>query len=479
MESNLFPSSPILLVIPNTDELEGYETILKINAITNIKICNNTKEALRILTDSEIEVVMIDLSGNQFKHGEDFISFVCENYPHIPVVTITDPNDHETTMKCLGAGAFDFIPKPMEVLKMVPCIMRIIEYRDIKTENNLLKQQILSGDINKSQARFQEIITNNPRMKSIFQYIQAVARTSQPVLITGETGVGKELIAKAIGSLSDRKGEFVTVNVAGLDDNMFSDTLFGHKKGAFTGADSIRKGLIEKACGGTLFLDEIGDLSMLSQVKLLRLLQEGEYYSIGSDELKRSDSRIIVATNKNLYEMQKEGKFRNDLYYRLNAHHVTIPPLRERLDDLPILLDYFLEDASRVFSKNKPEVSEEILNLLSNYHFPGNIRELRSIIYDAVSSTQSGKLDIRVFRMHINESISGLNPNIAQPNFVGADPLAPMVISFDKFPSLKDITRYIIKEAMGKTRGNQRSAAQLLGITQQALSSRLKNIRKK
>jgi len=478
MDSNLFPASPILIISPNTDELESYETILRINAITNIKICKDTKEALKILPVCEIGVILLDLSGQRYSLGEEFLLFSCEYYPHIPVVVITDPNEHEVTMKCLDAGAFDFIVKPMEVLKMVPCILRIIEYTNLKNENCALKSQILSGDTHKAVVNFPQIITNNSRMKSLFQYIQAVAPTSQPVLITGETGTGKELIARAIGSLSQRKGEFVTVNVAGLDDNMFSDTLFGHKKGAFTGADSVRKGLIGKAAGGTLFLDEIGDLSMLSQVKLLRLLQEGEYYSIGSDELKRSDARIIVATNKNLYDLQQKGKFRTDLYYRLNAHQVIIPPLRERPDDIPLLVDYFLNEASREFSCMKPQIDSEIISLLAGYHFPGNIRELRSIIYDAVSNVQSGKISIQAIQSHINQVRLCSDPPVKREQSSDLTVSAPLVISFDTFPSLKTAANYLVREAMEKARGNQSSAARLLGITQQALSSRLKNIGK-
>ena len=188
-------------------------------------------------------------------------------------------------------------------------------------------------------------------MSSIFQYCEVVAKSQQPVIIIGETGVGKELIAKAIHDLSGLRGKFVPVNVAGLDDNMFSDTLFGHKKGAFTGADQTRSGLIAQASGGTLFLDEIGDLAELSQVKLLRLLQEQEYYPVGSDIPMVSDARIIAATNRDLRKLTEAGKFRNDLYFRLCAHQVHIPPLRERLDDIPVLLDHFLDEAAKTFKK--------------------------------------------------------------------------------------------------------------------------------
>jgi transcriptional regulator with GAF, ATPase, and Fis domain len=189
---------------------------------------------------------------------------------------------------------------------------------------------------------FAEIITQNPKMLDIFQYMEAIASTHQPVLIMGETGVGKELFAKAIHTLSGLQGKLVPVNVSALDDTVFSDILFGHKKGAFTGADKVRQGLIELATKGTLFLDEIGDLSLMSQIKLLRLLQDGDYLPLGSDEQKYTDARFVIATNKALWALQKTGQFREDLIYRLNSHQIKIPPLRERFGDIPILVRYFV-----------------------------------------------------------------------------------------------------------------------------------------
>ena len=205
----------------------------------------------------------------------------------------------------------------------------------------MLKTRVLQGKVDQPEA-FSEIITVSSRMDSIFQYIEAVAASPRPVLITGETGVGKELIARVVHKLSNRPGAFTPVNVAGLDDNVFTDTLFGHRKGAFTDAREARGGLLEQASGGTLFLDEIGDLSPASQVKLLRLLQEGEYLPLGSDVAKRSDARIVVATNQDLENLLSAKKFRKDLYYRLCDHHIRIPPLRDRLEDLPVLVEHFL-----------------------------------------------------------------------------------------------------------------------------------------
>ena len=251
---------------------------------------------------------------------------------------------------------------------------------------------------------------------------------------------------------------------------MFADTLFGHRKGAFTGADQSRSGLVEQASGGTLFLDEIGDLSPTSQVKLLRLLQEGEYLPLGSDVGKRSDARVMVATNQDIQALQEAGKFRKDLYYRLCCHQIHIPPLRERREDLPILLDHFLEKASETLGKNKPTPPRELFTLLSTYRFPGNIRELQSIILDAVSSHKSGKLSMEGFKSYIRQKQPTLD--IDSKHLLQGEKL--MVSFSEQLPTLKQTEQLLISEAMKRARRNQAIAAQLLGITRQALNKRLK-----
>ncbi len=235
-------------------------------------------------------------------------------------------------------------------------------------------------------------------MRSTFKYIESIAVTSQPVLITGKTGVGKELIARTIHRLSGRKGTLAAVNVTGLDDTTFSDTLFDHKRGAFTGADRVRAGLIEKAANGTLFLDETGDLHPTSQVKLLRLLQEREYYPLGADVPRPSNARIVVATNRDLLALQASGTFRADLYYRLLLHRINVPPLRERRDDIPLLVEFFLQRAADELGKTKPTPPPELFILLALYDFPGNIRELQTMIFDAVSRHESWKLSLTGFK---------------------------------------------------------------------------------
>ena len=350
-------------------------------------------------------------------------------------------------------------------------VQRAMGFRELKRENFALKQHILQDGLGQPEA-FVNIITSSKKMFSIFQYIESIAQTAQPVLIRGETGVGKELVARTLHNLSGLQGQFVAVNVAGLDDNVFADTLFGHVKGAFTGAERERAGLIEQASGGTLFLDEIGDLSPGSQVKLLRLLQEGEYLPLGQDEPNRADVRIVASTNVDLWERQKAGVFRKDLNYRLSTHRIYIPPLRERRDDIPLLTDHFLSAAARELNKKSPTLPKELFDLLKLYPFPGNVRELQAIIFDAVSRHKSGVLSLEVFRAHIakhQRREKGVVPDLVAPEEAGS-----RTVSFgENLPTIKQATDLLVAEALKRSGGNQSIAAGLLGISQQALSKRL------
>jgi transcriptional regulator with PAS, ATPase and Fis domain len=360
----------------------------------------------------------------------------------------------------------------VEENRFISAVMRLAELRVLGDEIISLKQHLLTDRL-ENEENFSSIVTSSRKMRAVFHYIEAVSRSQKPVIITGETGVGKELIAKSIHLSSGLKGEFVAVNVAGLDDNIFSDTLFGHKKGAFTGADKERDGLIAHAAGGTLLLDEIGDLNEPSQVKLLRLLEEKMYYPIGSDIPAKSSARIIASTNRDLLKMIPEGRFRKDLYYRLYAHHIHIPPLRERTEDIPLLLDRFFDEAARSLKKKKPVPPRELITLLSNYHFPGNIRELQAIVYDAIAQHRSGTLSMKNFKKLIEgENLD--SPDSPLPSQQSED----LTFSLSgRFPTLKEAEDYLTAEALKRSNGNQGIAASLLGITRYTLNKRL--IRKK
>ena len=468
MDQSLFPTHPVLVVDDEMEMLKSVEMALRSGGIKNILSCRNSRDVMPLLLKQDIAVILLDLSM-PFISGEELLAMISRDFPKISVIIITGNNELETAVECMKANAFDYMVKPVEKSRLISGVRRAIEIRQLQKENRLLKERILSGSLETPET-FSEIVTNNKAMRSLFQYVESIAKSPQPVLITGETGVGKELMAKAVHTIGNGQGAFVSVNAAGIDDNIFSDTLFGHIKGAFTGAEERREGLIEKASGGTLFLDEIGDLSSDSQIKLLRLVQEREYFPLGSDLPRVTDARIIVATNQDLQALEKSGRFRKDLYYRLSTHRLHIPPLRERLDDLPILVDHFLNVSSRSLGKKKPTYPEELITLLANYHFSGNIRELQTMIHDAVSIHQSKKLSMERFRAHIDQERSYPRADWAplSPPYE-----SPIVVS-GSLPTLDQANRLLIDEAMKRTHNNRSMAARLLGISRQRLGRHLK-----
>ncbi|MCP4353593.1 MAG: sigma-54-dependent Fis family transcriptional regulator [Desulfobacterales bacterium] len=469
MSKTKFPPRPVLLVDDEPHALKSIEIALRSIGINNIIICQDSREVSSIVPKQEIEVMLLDIIMPHVS-GEEILGRTTREHPEILVIMATGVNDVDTAVRCMQSGAFDYILKPVKKDRLATSINRAIEMRRLRRENTAFTRHFFNDTIEKPEI-FANIISNHKKMRSICQYCEVVAEGREPVLVMGETGTGKELIAVALHDASGREGNFVAVNVAGLDDNVFSDTLFGHKKGAFTGADQQRNGLIEKAAGGTLFLDEIGDLSEMSQVKLLRLLQEREYFPLGSDVPKPTDARTIVATHKDINSLMDDGKFRKDLYYRLRTHRIHIPPLRERMDDIPFLLDYFLEEASEEFGKKKPAYHPELVNLLNTYDFPGNVRELRSMVFDAMASHKSRMLSMNAFKSIIHADISPDSGDSGSPE-TGDNHL--WASGLKKLPTLKEADHILIEEAMKRASNNQRIAASMLGISHQALNKRLK-----
>ena len=317
------------------------------------------------------------------------------------------------------------------------------------------------------------IVSNSKIMHLIFLRVQAIAASRQPVLVTGETGTGKELLAHLVHRVSKVQGQLVAVNAAGLDDTMFSDCLFGHEKGAFTGAYQLRGGLLEQAADGTLFLDEVGELSTPSQVKLLRLLQDGTYYPLGADRPGRSRARVIVATNVNIEQSVKGGAFREDLYYRLRVHHLHIPPLRERQKDLWPLMRHFAEHAARKLCKHTPTLTQELYCLLKSHTFPGNVRELQSMIFDAVAQHQGSVLSLNTFRPIV---CNQYDDTIDGPR-VGATPENPFSFLLSllphPLPTLTEAKLALVTEAMNRAKNIQGVAAGMLGLRRETLNKYL------
>jgi two-component system, NtrC family, response regulator HydG len=457
---------PVVVVDDEPHILTGTRLALRGGGVGVVKTIVDSRALLPFLAENGARLILLDLIMPHCS-GRELLPRLVRDYPEIPVIVMTATDQLETAVSCMKAGAFDYLVKPVEKSRLLASVRTALELSDLRREVSSLTHRFLDGQLEHS-AVFAPIITGSAKMTAIFQYLEVVANSPQPILIHGETGTGKELIARAIHGASGRTGRFVAVNLAGLDDQLFSDSLFGHVRGAFTGADKAREGLLASAAHGTLFLDEIGDLQESSQVKLLRLLQEREYYPVGSDNLVKSHARIVAATNRNLVDQVTAGRFRNDLYFRLRAHQVRLPPLRERREDLSLLVDHLLGRAASALGRPVPAVPATLLSLLAAYEFPGNIRELEALLFDAVAHSRAGTLSLEPFGFL--GSLVGDVP--AEP---ATKPLDPCLQSlFGGFPTLKAAEALLIQEALRRTGGRQGAAAQLLGLTRQALNKRLK-----
>ncbi|RJR16534.1 MAG: sigma-54-dependent Fis family transcriptional regulator [Nitrospiraceae bacterium] len=466
---------PVLIVDDEKQILLSYTVMLRTAGIENVITMNDSRKVLTFLSKEDVAAIVLDLNMPHIS-GIDLLDKIKEKYPHISIIIVTAINDIEKAVECMKKGASDYLVKPVEKSRFVSSIQKTLELSGLRNEVSSLKEHVLSlrqhllTDKLEHEDVFSSIYTNSKKMRAVFHYVEAIGKSSNPVFIAGETGVGKELMSRAVHAVSGLRGNFVAVNVAGLDDTMFSDTLFGHVKGAYTGADKDREGLIVRASGGTLLLDEIGDLNELTQVKLLRLMEEGVYYPLGSDTPQKSNARIIGTTNRDLQKRISQGKFRKDLYYRLCTIQIQIPPLRERTEDIPVLLNYFLEESSENLKKKKPSPPIELLTLLSNYTFPGNIRELRAMVFDAVAQHKSGILSLDSFRKFIKEKGEHVETVISPP-----EQSTSAKLDFSgRFPTIKEAEDFLVAEALKRSDGNQGIAASLLGLTRQALNKRIK-----
>ena len=470
----LFPAQPVLLIDDEEDWTQSMMLRLKCSAgINHVLTCCDSRKVAALLAEHEVSVILMDLNM-PYRSGEELLAEIRADYPDIPVIILSGMNQLEIAVRCIKNGAFDYFVKTVEMERLTAGLHRALALRELKNENSKLKLRMLEDRFEYPEA-FEKIITRNRQMRSLFQYIEAVAQSQEPVLITGESGVGKELIARALHDVSSVDQPWVAINVAGLDDHVFADTLFGHARGAFTGADKVRPGMIEQASGGILFLDEIGDLSLSSQVKLLRLLQEGEYLPLGVDRPKHHNCRFVVATNLDLKQRVAAGMFRKDLFYRLKGHRVHLPPLRERREDIPLLLNHFVEEAANSLGKVKPTITPQLQLLLATYHFPGNVRELRAMVYDALTQHQGHTLAMASFKTTMDNG-SGLSQDQGMDSAIGL--AADAMLTFGaQLPTLEESATLLVYEALKRCQNNQTIAARLLGITRQALNQRVKKLK--
>ena len=369
MKPRLYSQAPVLLVDDEEKALDAMEMVLMANGIDDVLRCSDSRDVMSTLEKHPVNIVLLDLIMPHFT-GEEILEQITGQFPHIQVIVITGMDSVKTAVNCIKKGAFEYLVKPVDEHNLVTHIKHALEVHELKKGLASLQSGFFSKKEFKDSEVFSSIITKDSAMFRIFDYVDAIAGSRQPVTITGESGTGKELVAKALHKAGCRDQPFCSVNIAGLDDTMFSDALFGHVKGAFTGAGHHRKGFIEKAGQGILFLDEIGDLSPGSQIKLLRLLQEREYYPLGSDHIRPLGARIITATNYDLKNRMEAGAFRKDLYYRLCTHAIQLPPLRQRKQDIPYLLAHFIKKMAADLEIDAPEPDKKLVPLLQSYDFP-------------------------------------------------------------------------------------------------------------
>ncbi|MBW2064987.1 MAG: sigma-54-dependent Fis family transcriptional regulator [Deltaproteobacteria bacterium] len=378
--------------------------------------------------------------------------------PEIDVIMMTAYGTVETAVKAMKLGAVDYITKPVELDELLLVIERISEHRNLVRENEILRKELRARDVTADHIIFQSKVMNH-----VVNLAGRVAGSNATVLIRGESGTGKELIARLIHTLSPRSGKpLITVNCAALPENLLESELFGHEKGAFTGAHQRRIGRFEEAEGGTLFLDEIGDMSPGLQVKLLRFLQEREFQRLGGNQTIHTDVRIISATNRDLEERVREGLFRDDLYYRLNVVSIEIPPLRERKEDIPLLMDHFLKKFANELGDHPPGLSMEARDMLLKYDYPGNVRELENIIERAV-----------VIRRGDIITTSDL-PFPASPQPPAAEKETEQTPWKPLKKSVEELEKDMIKRALETTNNHQTRAAKMLGISERMLRYKLK-----
>ena len=376
--------------------------------------------------------------------------------PDMAVIIMTAFGTIETAVKAIKAGAYDYLPKPIDLEQLVVLIERISERRDLIRENSELKELLIE------RYKFDEIVSTSHAMEEVLNMAGRVAASSATVMLRGESGTGKELLAKAIHYHSPRaNAPLIKVNCAALPETLLESELFGHEKGAFTGANARRTGRFEAADRGTLFLDEIGELTPGMQVKLLRVLQEREFERLGGNETIKVDVRVITATNRDIEKAVNEGAFREDLYYRLNVVSVVIPPLRDRKEDIPGFLDFFIKKYSSENKKSITGISAETRDLLMRYSYPGNVRELENIIERAVVLAKKGVITTADLPIHVRTATS--EGNISAQKLKG---------SLNE--TLDTVERGIILEALKETGGVQTRAAEKLGISERVLRYKLK-----
>jgi DNA-binding NtrC family response regulator len=443
-------SARILVVDDEINIREALAALLNDDGY-EVRTASSAEEALKTLREETFDVVISDLRMTGLS-GLDVLRWLRDTSPETEMIILTAYGTVEGAVEAMKLGAYDYVSKPVDRRRLSLLIEKALEKQRLHQENRKLRKRLSVKE------QFSDIIGYTPRIREIFKVISEVAPSNATVLITGESGTGKELVARAIHNLSLRREmSFVTLNCGALPDTLMESELFGYEKGAFTGAIATKPGRIEMASGGTLFLDEVGDMSLKTQVDLLRVLQDRELRRLGSSAAISVDVRFIAATNKSLSEEIAEKRFREDLYYRLNVVPISMPVLRERKDDIPLLAESFLHECCRIHQKEPKIISGSAMDLLMQYSWPGNIRELRNLIERLVLLAPKDVIEPRDLPSQVRNS-SG----------------EPAEVSIRLDQSLPEVEKTVIGNVLNRVTSNRTIAARILGISLRALHYKIK-----
>jgi DNA-binding NtrC family response regulator len=453
------PSRRILVVEDNEDTRQSFQQLLEMALGVEVDLARDGNQALALLVERPYSIMITDLRMPKLD-GMKLIEEIQSRRLPVTVIVTTGHGSIDEAVQAMRMGAYDFLTKPPDPQHLCLLVERALRERTLQDELAALRAQI--GE----RHAFWNILSKCPRMFEIFELIGHIAETTTTVLIEGETGTGKEQVAQAIhqSSATHRSGPFVAVHCAALPETLLESELFGHEKGAFTGAAGQRKGRFELAHGGTLFLDEVGDIPMPMQVKLLRVLQERRFERVGGNQSIEIDVRVIAATNRSLETMVKEGKFREDLYYRLNVVKIDLPPLHKRPEDIPLLATYFAQKYSRV-GQNAPQISEEAMERLLAYSWPGNIRQLENAMERACVTARGGVIRPENLPPDLlprpGKSKASLRADLTRPL---AEQLGELTAAFEK--------RYL-RRALRKARGHVGRCAKISGLSRRSVSAKI------
>lgn len=434
----------LLIVEDDEQQRNIIETIVD-NGNFQVTSSASVEEAIVILKSQPIDVIFSDWKLGNLS-GIDLLNFVRKNYPHIGFSIATAYGTIAHAVEAMEAGADDYLAKPFQRQALLLSVDKAVKAMQLRSENSQLNEALVE------QNNLAGIIGNAPCMAKVYERLKRVSHTNATVLINGESGTGKELAARALHELSNRNGKFIAINCGAIPESLAEAELFGAIKGAYTGADSDKEGKIQAADKGTLFLDEIGELPLTLQAKLLRFLQEGTVVPVGSHSESKPDVRVVVATHRNLLEMAEQGEFREDLYYRLNVVPLVMPPLRERREDIPKLINHFLDKFAKQYHSPLPELDKSVLKQLLDFHWPGNVREL------------SNRVERYILLDDVNELINGMNQSsVEQQSFT----LPSSGINWEEFE------KQCLQDALRQNNGNKTKAAKFLQLGYKAFLYRL------